>query len=122
MRRFVIYASIATSVAAALHLLASISWSWATLVAFVGWPLVGTLITLDDDLPGGFSNPDGAVKPEWLRAPFWAQISLGTAIAASVAAVEVGSSSAIGRCLGVCAVLAFGLAATLAFVVVRRSS
>jgi hypothetical protein len=32
----------------------------------IGWPLLGTLITLDDDLPGGWSNPNGKQRPEWL--------------------------------------------------------
>jgi hypothetical protein len=35
------------------------------LVLFIGWPVVGTLITLDDDMPGGWSNPDGKAIPEW---------------------------------------------------------
>jgi hypothetical protein len=32
---------------------------------YIGWPVFGTLIAIDDDLPGGFSNPDGKATPEW---------------------------------------------------------
>ena len=30
-----------------------------TLLIILGWSSVGQLVTLDDDLPGGWSNPDG---------------------------------------------------------------
>ena len=30
-----------------------------TLLIMLGWSSVGQLVTLDDDLPGGWSNPDG---------------------------------------------------------------
>jgi hypothetical protein len=30
-----------------------------TAVAFAAWMLLGHLVTIDDDLPGGWSNPDG---------------------------------------------------------------
>jgi hypothetical protein len=48
----------------------------STLVLFVGWPLVGTLVILDDDFRGGWSNPDGTVTPVWKTLPFWADILL----------------------------------------------
>src|SRR5882757_8248209 len=51
------------------------------LAIFVGWPLIGTLITVDDDLPGGWSNPDGTVPPPWKHARFWADIVFRSAFA-----------------------------------------
>ena len=30
-----------------------------TLLIILGWSSIGQLVTLDDDLPGGWSNPDG---------------------------------------------------------------
>ena len=52
----------------------------SALVFFVAWPLVGTFITADDDLPGGWSNPDGTVPPPWRTARFWADIAFRLAI------------------------------------------
>jgi hypothetical protein len=31
-----------------------------------GWAAVGHLVTLDDDLSGGWSNPDGDSRAAWL--------------------------------------------------------
>ncbi len=45
-------------------------------VLLIGWPLFGTLITLDDDLPGGWSNPDGMAVPEWKTLWWWSDILL----------------------------------------------
>ena len=42
----------------------------------VAWPLIGTLITIDDDLPGGWSNPDGKSVPEWRTLWWWADLLL----------------------------------------------
>ena len=70
------------------HFVAGFSWAVATLAALVGWPLLGTLLTLDDDLSGGWSNPDGTVRPEWLGAAFWIQIAASLSVSAFVAAFE----------------------------------
>lgn len=47
----------------------SISMDWplgfVALALFVGWPIVGTIVTIDDDLPGGWNNPEGKATPEW---------------------------------------------------------
>jgi len=47
-----------------------------SLALFVGWPPAGTLITIDDDLPGGWSNPDGKSTSEWKTTAWWANILL----------------------------------------------
>jgi hypothetical protein len=57
---------------------------------------VGTLVTIDDDLPGGWSNPDGTVRASWLRFPFWGQIFSGLAIAAVGFAIDAGWRSTAG--------------------------
>ena len=36
---------------------------WCMLGVLIVLPLVGVLVTIDDDLPGGWSNPNGRVKP-----------------------------------------------------------
>jgi len=46
------------------------------LVLLIGWPLVGTMLTIDDDLPGGWSNPDGTLVPEWKMPWWWADLML----------------------------------------------
>ena len=43
-----------------VHFSFGLSLGLSFLIFFVGWPLVGTLVTIDDDLPGGWSNPDGS--------------------------------------------------------------
>lgn len=36
-----------------------------TVIALSGWAFIGHLVTVDDDLPGGWSNPDGKVPAPW---------------------------------------------------------
>ena len=78
-------ASIATLI---LHFTVGSVWAVSALIGFVGLPLMGTLVTADDDLPGGWSNPDGTNIPPWRMAPFWGQIAMGVAVSAFVAAIE----------------------------------
>jgi hypothetical protein len=85
---WLIYAVVGGAVTALLHFIAHFPWLLAALAAFVGWPLIGTLVTFDDDLPGGWSNPDGTQTPEWRTAPFWGRIVLGLAIAGAFGAFE----------------------------------
>jgi hypothetical protein len=85
--------------AVVVHLKFGLSLGVSFLIFFVGWPLVGTLLTLDDDLAGGWSNPDGTVRPPWLEAPFWGQISAGLALSAIGFAADAGwQSRAAVRC------------------------
>ena len=79
-----------------IHVVFKISLGIAFLIFFVGWPLGGTLITLDDDFPGGWSNPDGSVRTPWLQSPFWGQIFAGVAISAIGFAIDAGWRSTMG--------------------------
>jgi hypothetical protein len=36
-----------------------------TAIGFAVWAFAGHLITIDDDFPGGWSNPDGDVPFPW---------------------------------------------------------
>lgn len=67
-----------------------VSFGVVFLILFVGWPIIGTLITLDDDLPGGWSNPDGTLPPPWREATFWSQIFVGLALSACGFAADAG--------------------------------
>ena len=86
------------------------------LAIFVGWPLLGTLVTAEDDMPGGWSNPDGTIPPPWPTAPFWGQLSTGFAISAFVAALEFGLRTSVGDEVGIVALAA----GALAFVLLRH--
>jgi hypothetical protein len=72
---------------------AELSVRWAALIAFVGWPLVGTALTIDEDLPGGWSNPDGKTRPGWLTPRSWAPVAVGFSVASFIAAADSGLGS-----------------------------
>ena len=110
---WLIYAVVGGAVTALLHFIAHFPWLLAALAAFVGWPLIGTLVTFDDDLPGGWSNPDGTQTPEWRTAPFWDRIVLGLAIAGAFGAFEVGFITRTGIGLGAAALGCAGIAVAL---------
>jgi hypothetical protein len=44
------------------------------LAALVGLPIFGLLVTIDDDLPGGFSNPNGTSVSPWKRWESWVDL------------------------------------------------
>jgi hypothetical protein len=54
---YLVYPALASIATVGLHYLAGWPWLWSALAAFIAWPIVGRLITLDDDLPGGWSHP-----------------------------------------------------------------
>jgi hypothetical protein len=87
------YPLFASVVTVALHFGAHLSFGVSSLIAFVGWPLVGTLITADDDLPGGWSNPDGDVPPAWTTARYWGALFAGASVSALAFSLEAGLSS-----------------------------
>jgi hypothetical protein len=100
-----------------IHLRWMVPLGGALLLFFVGWPLVGTLVTADDDLPGGWSNPDGDLRPPWLEAPFWGQIAGGLAVAAIGFAWDAGWRS---RASLPCWLAALALAALALALFTRR--
>jgi hypothetical protein len=64
-QRYFAFLGILITVAAVLNLITHWPIGVVTLGLLIGWPVIGTLITLDDDMPGGWSNPDGKQMPEW---------------------------------------------------------
>ena len=38
-----------------------------TLLGLCAWAFVGHFVTVDDDLPGGWSNPDGKLPAPWTQ-------------------------------------------------------
>jgi hypothetical protein len=76
LRRYFLLLGILEVVAIALNVVLPWSLTVTVLALFVGWPLAGTIITIDDDFPGGWSNPDGKATPEWKTLTWWADIFL----------------------------------------------
>jgi hypothetical protein len=76
LRRYFILLCVLVTASLALNLV--LPWPLTATVAAlsVGWPIAGTIITIDDDFPGGWSNPDGKSTPEWQTATWWADIIL----------------------------------------------
>ncbi|MFP5213157.1 MAG: hypothetical protein ACLGPL_07230 [Acidobacteriota bacterium] len=60
-----------------------------TLIGFSAWALLGHLVTIDDDVKGGWSNPDGSEPFPWLELLTKVAIFMGLcAIAALCASVR----------------------------------
>ena len=106
----VVLLAIAVVGSLAVHVLLGVGLGWAFLIFFVGWPVLGTVVTIDDDLKGGWSNPDGSVRPPWQRAPFWGQILGGLAISSAGAAVDTGWTTQISIWFWLFAVIGLGIA------------
>ena len=71
MKQRLFFLGAAALITALLHWLGGVGIGWAALIAFLGWPILGTIVTADDDLPGGWSNPEGTHIPDWAQAEFW---------------------------------------------------
>ncbi len=66
-----------------------------TMVAvMVGLPLVGFLVTIDDDLPGSLSNPDGRQPGLWRAWESWVDIGARAAVAGVGFAIDSGWNTA----------------------------
>ena len=48
-----------------------------TVIGFAVWAFVGHLITIDDDAPGGWNNPDGSIPFPWTELAIKAAVLLG---------------------------------------------
>ena len=116
MKDWLLYPALGSAITLVVHFATGLGWGLSAFAIFVGWPLLGTLITADDDLPGGWSNPEGTILPPWRTAPFWGQLSTGFAISAVVAALEFGLRTSVGDEFAVAALAA----GALAFVLLRR--
>ena len=93
MKQWLLYPVLATSATAVLHWLVGVSIGFSALIAFIGWPIVGTIVTLDDDLPGSFFNPNGTATPDWLTAEFWGKLFGGGAVVSLAFLAQFGLSA-----------------------------
>ncbi|RYZ92775.1 MAG: hypothetical protein EOP06_03270 [Proteobacteria bacterium] len=71
------------------------------LIVFVGLPLVGYIVTIDDDFKGGRSNPDGTRRKDFLTREFWGQIAARSVVVFVGAGIDLGivTSAAISAWL-----------------------
>jgi hypothetical protein len=63
---------------------------WSMVAMMVVLPLIGVLATIDDDLPGGWSNADGKVRAPWFRWEGWAEVASRGAISGLGFAIDAG--------------------------------
>jgi hypothetical protein len=90
MKQWLFYPIASAVVTAALHWLLGIQIGFSALIAFLGWPILGAVVTADDDLPGGFNNPHGKATPAWETAAFWGSLFGGCAVVCLAFLVQVG--------------------------------
>jgi hypothetical protein len=76
LKRYFVWIGVLTIAVVLLSLGANWPMGYVAFALFIGWPLMGTLITIDDDFPGGWSNPDGKATPEWKTLARNLEISL----------------------------------------------
>ena len=69
---------------------------WSMIATLVVLPLIGILVTIDDDLPGGFSNPDGNTPGPWREWENWADLGARAAIAGIGFSIDRGIFTAVG--------------------------
>ncbi|MEC5216962.1 hypothetical protein RCH09_001918 [Actimicrobium sp. GrIS 1.19] len=62
--------------AVVLSLIWKVPYSY-TAIGFAVWAFAGHLITIDDDVAGGWSNPDGGIPFPWLKLAINAAVLLG---------------------------------------------
>ncbi|MBL8550040.1 MAG: hypothetical protein JNJ73_08635 [Hyphomonadaceae bacterium] len=87
IRLFAWFAAIALVVAVALSMLFSVPYIF-TAAGFAGWLFVGQLVTIDDDFPGGWSNPDGIHPIPWAPLALKGLIFLALLLAAGSPAIR----------------------------------
>jgi hypothetical protein len=81
------------TLAIAVHALFQVSLGWSMFGFLVAWPIVGMRITIDDDFPREWNNPDGKNPPFWTYGEFWGELILRASLAATGFAFDMGWSS-----------------------------
>ena len=118
MRERLPYLAFGLAATLGLYIVFGIPLGATAFVIFLAWPILGTLLTADDDLPGGWSNPNGTIRPPWKRAFYWGHIAMGAAITFAALAIDAGWVNPLAALLWV---FAAG-ASALSFMLLRSSS
>lgn len=74
-------------IGAGLSAISGITFWWAFLIVAVAILINGWVATLEDDLPGGFNNPDGTHTPRYAVVTGWVVRGLGAVLALLFVAV-----------------------------------
>lgn len=74
---------------AGLSAVSGLALWWAFLVVAGALLINGWVATLEDDLPGGFNNPDGKHTPRYAVVAGWIIRGLGVALAVMIAGALV---------------------------------
>ena len=90
MRVIAIWFVVALAVGVVAKYVATWSVGCVMLGVLVALPLAGLFITIDDDMSGGFSNPDGKTPPPWHHREFWGELVIRASLAATGFAVDYG--------------------------------
>jgi len=64
MKRLAVLLAIVAVVAVSLSLIWRVPYIY-TLIGFAAWAFIGHVVTSDDDVKGGWSNPDGTLPFPW---------------------------------------------------------
>lgn len=75
LKRYGISMAMTCLVALALSSLWKVPYLY-TAIGFAAWAFAGHLVTIDDDLSGGWSNPDGSISFPWVELAVKAAILL----------------------------------------------
>ena len=75
LKRYIILSTLVCSTAVILSLTWEVPYLY-TLIGFAILAFAGHLITIDDDLPNGWSNPDGSIPFPWTELAIKAGVLL----------------------------------------------
>ena len=85
-RVIAIWLGVMALVGAGLAAVSGIAFWWAFLIVAAAILINGWVATLEDDLPGGFNNPDGTHTPRYAVVTGWVVRGLGAFLALLVGA------------------------------------
>lgn len=75
-RRYMVLSVVVVSTAILLSLTLAVPYIF-TVTGFAGWAFLGHVVTADDDVPGGWSNPQGELPFPWGELVLKAAIFFG---------------------------------------------
>jgi hypothetical protein len=76
-----LWMSVVALLAAGLSAASGLAFWWAFLIVAGAILINGWVATLEDDLPGGFNNPDGTHTPRYAVVTGWVVRALGILLA-----------------------------------------
>ncbi len=91
-----LYIGMAGGAATLLGTFVDIAPAWAVAATFLAWPIIGTFVTIDDDLPGGWANPDGDRLLPTEMPVYWTNLLVGLAVVSLAFLVDASSRIALG--------------------------